>query len=396
MDNIPNTSSAGVQGGILVLTLPSAWSVRHACRLLRWGASTAADAARLEQDWLEHRQDMQTQMGGLTTPELAQALPDLGAAHQEHHTQQWQQRQGRNGDVVKHWTLLESAELPGASAETFPAAQAQLRRAGHECMAAEGSNSNILTLLEDTAEASSETEMPDAKMSLKMSSDIQSQPIQLRPGQELDAALLQPLPGAHSQQHRVREGIAALQAPRLTPAADTALAQVHSQASGHMIGHANQQTLRHRQRAGAAQGKSRGHKGILSFAQLHTSRVAPQAAKQGAAAANSQTCSHVLLTSPNHTEHITTLPARASDNIHAGQQSVSCDQDRVRAARAMYRKPRQPMMRVALQQSMQQVKACTLQLVEQGIQQRAMQEALEDMITVCDTKFGPELQMQQQ
>ena len=36
------------------------------------------------------------------------------------------------------------------------------------------------------------------------------------------------------------------------------------------------------------------------------------------------------------------------------------------------------------QQSMQQIKACTLQLVEQGIQQRAMQEALEDIITICN------------
>jgi len=61
----------------------------------------------------------------------------------------------------------------------------------------------------------------------------------------------------------------------------------------------------------------------------------------------------------------------------------------------MYRKPGRPMMHVALQQSIQQVKACTLQLEEQGIQQRAMQAALEDMITVCNKKFGFKLQMQQ-
>ena len=335
-----------VQAGVLVLTIPLTWSVRPACRLLRWGASTAADAARLEQGWLEHRQDMQTQMGGATTSaELAQPPPGLGAAHQEHHTLQWQQQQGRTADAVKHWTLLESG-------------QAQLRQAGHGYMATEGSNSDILNLLEDTAVATSETEILNAKMSLKMSSDVQSQPSQLRHGQELDAALLQPTPGAHSRHHRLQGGIAALQAPRLTQAADTAVAQGYAKAAGHMIGHANQQTLRHRQRAGTAQGKGRGHKGILSFAQLHTSRVAPEGATQDAAALDSQTCVHVLLTGPSHTEDTTTLPARAPDNIHARQQKVSCNQDRGRAARAMYRKPGRPMMHVALQQSMLQVKSC--------------------------------------
>ena len=380
-----------VQGGALVLTSPAIRSVRPACRLLRWGASTAADAARLEQGCLEHRQDMQTQMGSAPTPaELAQPPPGLGAAHQEHHTQQWQHRQGRHADAAKHWTLLESGELPGASAENLSSAQAQLHQAGYA--ATEGSNSDVLDLLEDTAVATFETEFSDAKMS----SDTQSQPSQLRHGQELETALMQPMPGAHSQHHRLREGLAALQAPRLTQAADTAVAQGFAKAAGHMIGHVNQQTLRHRQRAGAAQGIGRGHKGILSFAHLHTSRVAPEVATQDPVVPNSQTCSHVLLTSPNHTELITTWPARASDHIHARQQSVSCNQDRARAARAMYRKPGRPMMHVALQQSMQQVKACTLQLVEQGIQQRAMQQALEDMITLCDKKFGPKLQMQQQ
>ncbi|DBA75406.1 TPA: hypothetical protein ACH3X1_010669 [Trebouxia sp. C0004] len=366
-----------------------------ASRLLRWGASTAADAARLEQGWLEHRQHMQTQMGGAnTSAELGQPPPDLHAAHQEHHTQQWQQRQGRSADVVKHWTLLESGELPGASAENLPTAQAQaaqLRQASH--LDTEGSN--ILTLLEDTAEATCETEVSDAKMSLKMSAEMQSQPTQLRHGQGQDAVLLQPMSGAHSQHHRLREGIADLPAPRLTQAADTAVAKPYVKPAGHMIGPAHQKALRHRQRAGMAQGKGRGHKGILSFAQFHTSRVTPEVAAQGAAAPNSQTCSHVLLTCPNHTEHATTLPARASDNIHARQESVSCNQDRIHAARAMYRKPGRPTMRVALQQSIQQVKACTLQLVEQGIQQRAMQEALEGMITLCDNKFGPKLQVQQ-
>jgi len=379
-----------------VLMSPSTLSVRPACRLLRWGASTAADAARLEQGRLEHRQDMQTQMGSAPTPaELAQPPPGLGAAHQEHHTQQWQQQQGRTADAVKHWTLLESGELPGASAEKLPIAQAQLRQAGHGYMATDGSNSDILNLLEDTAVATSETETLNAKMSLKMSSDMQTQPSQLRHGQELDATELHPMPGAHSRHHRLQGGIAALP-PRLTQAADTAVAQGYAKAAGHMIGHVNQQTLRHRQRAGTAQGKGRKHKGILSFAQLHTSRVAPEIAQQDAAAPNSQTCGHVLLTGPSHTEDTTTLPARASDHIHARQQSVSSNRDRACAARAMYRKPGRPMMHVALQQSMQQVKACTLQLVEQGIQQRAMQQALEDMITMCDKKFGPELPMQQQ
>ncbi len=46
---------------------------------------------------------------------------------------------------------------------------------------------------------------------------------------------------------------------------------------------------------------------------------------------------------------------------------------------------------------MQQVKACTLQLVEQGIQQRATQEeTLEDMITMCNKNLALKLQMQQQ
>jgi len=421
------TCWVNAQGGILVLALPSIWSLRPACRLLRWGASTAADAARLEQGWLEHRQDMQTQIGGaITSAELAQPSPDLRAASQEHHRQQWQQRQGRIAGVVKHWTLPESDELPGASAENLPTAQAQaaqLRQAGHEHMATEGSSSNILTLLGDTAEAPFETEFSNAKKSSQMSSDVQSQPIQLRHGHGLNAVLLQPMPDAHTQHHRVREGIAALQPPGFTQAADATVAKVEAKVAGHIIGHANQQrqqlqqqhaistsspvlereeftvpqgqTLRHRQRAGMAHGEGNGHKGILSFAQLHSSRVAPEDATQDAAAPNSQTCSHVLLTGPNHTEHTTTLSARASSNIHAGQQTVSCDQDRVSAASAMYRKPGRPMMHVALQQSIQQVKACTLQLEEQGIQQRAMQAALEDMITICNKKFGFKLQMQQ-
>ena len=347
LNNIPDTSSGEC----------SRWrscdcaiiNLVCACRLLRWGASTAADAARLEQGQLEHRQGVQTQMGSAPSPaELAQPPADLGATHQEHLMQQWQQQQGRTADAVKHMTLPESGELPGASAEKLLTAQAQLHQAGHGYMATEGSNSNIL-----------------------------------RHGQELDAPLLQPLPGAHSQHRRLQGGIAALQPPRLTPAADSAVAQGYAKAAGHMIGHANQQTLRHRQRAGAAQGKGRGHKGIVSFAQLHTSRVAPEVATQDAAA-------------PSHTEDATTLPARAPEHIRARQQNASSNQDKARAGRAMYRKPGRPMMRVALQRSMQQVKACTLQLVEQGIQQRAMQQALEDMITMCDKKFGPGLQMQQQ
>ncbi|KAL0033997.1 hypothetical protein WJX79_001974 [Trebouxia sp. C0005] len=82
-------------------------------RLLRWGASTAADMDWQQQGWPEHRQNMQTHIRGATTSaELAEPSPDLIAASQEHHTQQWQQTQGRTAGVVKHWTLLESGELP--------------------------------------------------------------------------------------------------------------------------------------------------------------------------------------------------------------------------------------------------------------------------------------------
>jgi len=156
------------------------------------------------------------------------------------------------------------------------------------------------------------------------------------------------------------------------------------------------QVLRHRQQPDLLKEKDKGIKGILSFAHLASSRVAPNNAPQEVSSLSSGAA---LPRNAEGTEDESTLSSRVSSigNIHAIRKLKTGIQGTPKMARSTkYRKPKRLLMRVALQQSVQQVKACTSQLEEQQLQQQAMQKTLQIMTTNCGIIFDRVLQMQQQ
>ncbi len=146
-----------------------------ACRLLRWGASTAADAARLEQDWLQHHQDMQAEMSATASEsELAQKASQAATANQDTYEQlQYQQQQQRQvrDSALRHWTSIKPDTLPGASAEDLVRAQtqaSQMRHASAKHIAVQRSGSGNPMLLEDVGEAAAAAEQTDLHLSSEL------------------------------------------------------------------------------------------------------------------------------------------------------------------------------------------------------------------------------------
>ena len=393
----------------------------------RWAASTASDAARLEQDWLEHLTD--------TRIEVVSSQHALGAAltgSQEltvHQQRQQQHQYSKHDSPLSHWTSIDPGSLPGAfvNGPAEAATQsAQLRHTNH--MAEQRSASGIPVLLEDAADLVSSAEQVDPTLA----SDRQVQPHQSCHSAQLDTPALDT--GRQQQLRQLQTGIkllcisssnsVAAESARIPShehiasgnAAMSMCQPLHQQLQQHH--HRRQdvqplhleaphqgpdppnqpQVLRYRQRPGRQEGKRKGIRGILSLAQQPYCRVAPE---------------------PNMLpENRSEFPARKSDSTMLSTDSVgdgrlvmaecirksSTDDTEVTrnsgglvAARSLkYVKPGQPTMHVALQQSIQQVRACTLQLEEHNMQQQTMQKALQLMGTKCGAMLEDLIRMQQQ
>ena len=395
----------------------------------RWGASTAADAARLEQDWLEHLTD--------TRIEVISSQHALGAAltgSQEltvHQQRQQQHQYSKHDSPLSHWTSIDPGSLPGAFVGGLAEAatqSAQLRHTNH--MAEHRSASGIPVLLEDAADLNSSAEQVDPTLA----SDRQVQPRQSHTAPCHDAQLDTPAldTGRQQQLRQLQTGIKLLCISGSNPvAAGSAripshehiasgngamsmrqpvhhqlqqqhhgqpdVQPLHSEAPHQGPDSPNQpQVLRYRQRPG--EGKRRGIRGILSLAHHPYCRVAPEA--------NTPPVNRIE------------FPVRKSDSSMLSTDSVgdgrlvmaecirksSTDGTVVTrnsgglvAARSLeYVKPGQPTMHVALQQSILQVRACTLQLEEHNMQQQTMQKALQLMGTKCGAMLEGLIRMQQQ
>lgn len=403
------------------------------CRLLRWGASTAADAARLQQEWLEHSADPSAQVGSTATlGEVAEAEPKAKAATQGSHWQQ--QSHDRHRAPLVHWTTAEPDTLPGAPVQGFaqPGSQsAQLRHASAKHMIVERSGSNIPMLLEDAepnipeeAALTSDTGMQQQQHDQVLTSPdydaVEATPVAVADTQQL---LQQPQAGQSVLcnpvlQHAVAAeaaapgqtdwGVAAGHAAQYMQQQDW-LQQQHGremkiQLPSSEVGHADPQTiatspqrpqqpqvLRHRQRPGMQKGKAKGPRGILSLAQRPSHKVAPEETPtpppdvSGAGRPNSLSADNVEHDSKDEL----VMPAILPSLPVAGQIVPA-------PMRMKYRRPEQPTMHAALQQSVQQVRACTLQFEEQSMQQQAMRGALQSMTTNCGIMQDIVIKMQNQ
>ena len=148
------------------------------------------------------------------------------------------------------------------------------------------------------------------------------------------------------------------------------------------------QVLRHRLQPGPPQGKGRDRKGLLSLAWLPSSRVAPEGAMQEITGPGIHSSSVVVSVGALNTGHGASSPARvaSTNTVSASGRLLVHSQKTPKAARPMkYRRARRLSMHIALQQSIKQVKACTLQFEGQNIQQRAMQKALKGMTASCSS-----------
>lgn len=146
--------------------------------------------------------------------------------------------------------------------------------------------------------------------------------------------------------------------------------------------------LRHRLQPGFPQGKGRDSRGILSLAWRPSSRVAPEGATQEITSPGIHSSSVVVSVEAQNTGHEASYPGRAASTRHvsAGGRLVVYSQKMLKTARPMKcRRAQRLSMHIALQQSIQQVKACTLQFEGQNIQQWAMQQALKGMTAGCSS-----------
>ena len=398
---------------------------------MRWGASTAADAARLEQDWLEQHTDTQGGVGSSRhAPEAASTACSeaVEAASEEltvnQQSQQQQHQHSRYNTLVSHddWTS-DPDSLPGAFVHGLaevPTQSAQLRHANHTAL--ESSASGIPVLLEDAAGLVSRAEQIGPALAL----DRQLQPHQLQTAPLHDAQLETPglITGRQQQLHLLQIEAMLLCDSSCSPAAaETAInlsgehaapehalknmqqdtynqpqqhhsqqdvPPVHSAAPRQISDSSKQpQVLRYRQRPGLQEGKRKGIRGILSFTQHPYRRVAPVATVPPVNTIGYDV-RRSSMSFDNVTDNGLVLPAMAEC------ASVSNSKATTAVKSTKYVKTGRPAVHVALQQCFQQIQACTLQLEEHNMQQQTMQKMLHVMVTQCGTMHDGMFKMQQQ
>ena len=373
---------------------------------------------------------------------LAQKASQAAAANQEIYEQlqyqQQQQRQVHDG-ALRHWPSTEPDSLPGAAAEDLATAQTEpshLHHASARHLSVQKTGSGIPMLLGDIAEPAAAAQ----QTGLHLSSELLQQ---LQGGYMHGGAQAQSALAADAQQklHHLPAGIAALRSSSLEHAAASRKEEqtylqhrqqhgqldqspelqkhVHSQVQLQQYSpkaasplaalqkHAasvpqavspllQAQVLRHRKQPDLLKEKKKGIRGILSFAHLASSRVAPDNAPQGVSSLSNNA---MLPRTAEGTEDKSTLSSRLSSigSIHTIKNLKIGVHGKPKIERSpKYRKPKLLLMRVALQQSVQQVKACTLHFEEQKLQQQVMQETLQIMTTNCGIIFDHVLQTQQQ
>ena len=396
---------------------------------MRWGASTAADAARLEQDWLEQHTDTQGGVGSSRhAPEAASTASEqaVEAASEEmtvnQQSQQQQHRHSRHVALVSHddWTS-DPDSLPGAFVHGLAEVStqsAQLRHAKHTAL--ESSASGIPVLLEDAAGLVSRAEQIGSALAL----DRQLQPHQLQIVPLHDAQLETPglITGRQQQLHQLQTEATLLCDSSCSPAAAEAAINlsgehaapehavknmqrdiyhqpqqhpsqqdvplVHS-AAPHQISDMSKQpqVLRYRQRPG--EGKRKGIGGILSFTQHPYRRVAPEAIVPPVNSIG-YGVRRSSMSFDNVTDDGLVLPAMAERTTMSNSKATTA----VKSTK--YVKTGRPAVHAALQQCFQQIQACTLQLEEHNMQQQTMQKTLHVMVTQCGTMHDGMFKMQQQ
>ena len=385
---------------------------------------------------------MQAEMNATASDsELAQKASQAAAANQEIYEQLQckQQRQRQVHDsAFRHWPSTEPDSLPGAAAEDLAPAQTEpshLRHASAKHLSVQKTGSGIPMLLGDIAEPAAAAQ----QTGLHLSSELLQQ---LQGGCMHGGAQAQSALAADAQQklHHLPASVAALRSPSPEHAATSRkgaeqmhlqhrqqhgqldqspelqkhvhnqvqLQQYSQQAASPLLAlqeHAasvpqavspllQAQVLRHSKQPDLLKEKQKGIRGILPFAHLASSRVAPDNAPQGVNFKGA-----TLPRTAEGTEDNSTLSSRLSSigSIHAIKRLKIGIHGKPKIERSSkYRRPKRLLMHVALQQSVQQVKACTLHFEEQKLQQQVMQETLQIMTTNCGIIFDHVLQTQQQ
>lgn len=337
-----------------------------ACRLLRWGSSTATDL-KLDQ----------------TRPELY-----MDAVRNQHASQQQQAdsllllpQPPASGDVVghvaqpglRHWASTDPDALPGVSAQPAeePSLQHHQRHGLEKHLAVERSGSRIPVLMDDMGVPLTTLQSPQADVHRKAklaSRPQQTQPVPMSQGEsqgsEQQTALpqvdpshpsdLQPLQSATqpTQQDRQSQQPIIRQQPHADTLGDTGDLGGRSQPP---------QVLRQRPRSRLRLTQGGVVKGCLTLGKYRSGRVSPEKAAL--------------------------LPARQRSDVSFSSHQSYNDVGRVSSQTGMGGKvPGRhaklkpfPSMRDMLSSTLQQVHACTAQLQQQSVQQQQLQRSVRAM-----------------